>query len=211
MRIISGFAASLLFAGTMGHAATVKPVAYDMSSVGITAYYQDDSYTGVVVNNGVQSSYSGGVGELTDGFAAPNTYSYYENAPNPGGPYVAWRDLENIVIGFDFAGPTDFNAATFYFDDKDGEAGVVQPKALSINGIGASIPVNSGSTPFSFTLDLQGLAPTARLLVMITTGGEWTHLSEVAFDATPAVVPVPASIGLLAGALALLSARRRRV
>lgn len=215
MKIMATLVASVLLSGSLAQAATVKPVAYDMADVGFSAFYQDDSYNGTKVTSGSRSSYSGGTGELIDGFIAPLNYNAYENFPNPGGPYVAWQRPDpqkshDIVIGFDFAALTSFNTATFYFDDRDGVAGVFQPAGISINGISAAIPVNSGNLPFSFTLNLQGLAASSRLVATIQTGGEWTHLSEVVFDAPPSMVPLPGSLGLLVGALGLTFAVRRR-
>ena len=118
--------------------------------------------------------------------------------------------LIDVIVGFDFDGLFDFTSATFYFDDMDGAFGVTQPTEVMINGISSLIPENSGTTPFSFTLNLQGLAATDRLEATIKAGGQWTFLSEVDFNGSLATVPLPGGIGLMAGALALSLAMKRR-
>jgi hypothetical protein len=89
LKIIASLAATLVLAGTMSHAVTVNPVAYDTQGVGFGAYYQDDTYSGSRSGVG-QQSYAGGLGQLTDGFIATENYTAYENVATPGGPYVAW-------------------------------------------------------------------------------------------------------------------------
>lgn len=209
MKIIASLAATLVLAGTMSHAVTVNPMAYDTQGVGFGAYYQDDTYSGSRSGVG-QQSYAGGLGQLTDGFIAKENYTAYENVATPGGPYVAWGSLIDVIVGFDFDGLFDFTSATFYFDDMDGAFGVTQPTEVMINGISSLIPENSGTTPFSFTLNLQGLAATDRLEATIKAGGQWTFLSEVDFNGSLATVPLPGGIGLMAGALALSLAMKRR-
>lgn len=210
MKIIAFLAASLILAGTMSHAATVNPVAYDTQGVGLVGvYYLDDTYAGLITGGG-EKNYSGGLGQLTDGFVPTQNYNAYENASTPGGPYVAWNLLANVRIGFDFDGLFAFTSATFYFDDKDGAFGVTQPTELTINGISSLIPDNDGTSPFGFTLNLQGLGPTDRLDVQIKAGGQWTFLSEVDFEGAPALVSLPGGIGLMMGALALTLAMKRR-
>jgi hypothetical protein len=123
---------------------------------------------------------------------------------------VAWGGLTDVLVGFDFDGLFNFTSATFYFDDMNGAFGVTQPIEVMINGISSLIPENSGATPFSFTLNLQGLAATDRLEATIKAGGHWTFLSEVDFNGSLATVPLPGGIGLMAGALALSLAMKRR-
>jgi hypothetical protein len=209
LKIIASLAATLVLAGTISHAATVNPVAYDTQGVGFGIYYLDDSYSGSTSGVG-QQSYSGGLGQLTDGIIPSENYSAYENVSTPGGPYVAWGGLTNVIVGFDFDGLFNFTSATFYFDDMNGAFGVTQPIEVMINGISSLIPENSGATPFSFTLNLQGLAATDRLEATIKAGGHWTFLSEVDFNGSLATVPLPGGIGLMAGALALSLAMKRR-
>jgi hypothetical protein len=193
---------------TTAQASVVSPTSYNMLNGDSGSFpYWDGSYngTGIVTTN--HSPLTGGTGDLTDGVIA--TQNWFDIEVHPGtGPYVGWLDY-NPTIDFFFAALTTFTSMTFYFDDSEGAGGVSQPGSVTVNGTNHLVPNNPGSAPFSFTVDLTGLA-TDQLNVQIFRTDSWVFLSEVTFDGQMAAVPLPAGGLLLLGALGGLTGLRRR-
>ncbi|SPH17055.1 hypothetical protein DEA8626_00569 [Defluviimonas aquaemixtae] len=205
-------ATAALFGAMAPHAlsaATVLPTSYDMpnGNSGFFTYF-DDSYNGSGNPSLSGDQLSGGLGQLTDGTIATQSWN---STAGSHLPYVGWLNVDPVIT-FNFATNLSFNSMTFYFDDTNGVGGVSQPASVTVNGVNQIVPTNPGSTPFSFTFDLNG-ATTNTLTASITRQTQWVFLSEVTFDAVPAPIPVPAALPMLLaglGGLGFMSRYRRK-
>ncbi|MEV8465461.1 VPLPA-CTERM sorting domain-containing protein [Fluviibacterium sp. DFM31] len=199
---------------TSALAVSVSPTSYSMPNGNTGSYwYFDDSYNGSGSTTTVNAPLSGGTGDLTDGVIATQNWTVVEPpAGSPTGPYVGWSI--DPTITFFFNQLTNFNSATFHFDDSGGAGGVSPPRAVTRTG-GATVAVTDPPgdvLPFAFDYDLTGVSA-SQLTFTIARSNAWVFLSEVTFDAVPTSdVPLPAGLGLIASALAglgLLRYRRR--
>lgn len=200
-------------------AVEVLPTSYSGRN-GYTGTYQywDDKYVGgggdTVCCNG--QNISGGVGDLTDGVIATESWSVVEPPDGPG-PYVGWS--RDPILTFFFRHPVDLISVTLHLDDSNGNGGVSAPSAARIK-LNSDIPFTgpymdfpiadpAGSAPFSFTIPIG--ATVTSVTVRLTPRTQWVFMSEVDFEATAAPVPDAAStLGLLSMGLAGLAALRRR-
>ena len=165
---------------------------------------------------------SGGLGDLTDGIIATDNWLNVENLAGTG-PYVGWRDgnsllAPNPTVTFRFAGPVDLNSITIYVDDSGGAGGVSIPASVDIGyeGFGYAnfvlVDPDPSFAPVSFTFSGLGLTGSA-FDVRFNNGNEWVFVSEVTFDGSPALVPVPepaTGLLLLSGIAAGAYRRSRR-
>lgn len=188
------------------NAAMLSPVSYDMfnGSSGNFSYW-DDSYNGSG-NNQADSAYlSGGLGDLTDGVIATQSWNVAE-LETTSGPYVGWSNLDP-TINFHFNSRINFNTITIYADDFDGHVGVSQPTSVTVNGTNFIVADHAGADPFAISLTNLGLTSTD-LDITIYRGNSWVFVSEVTFDGVTAV-PVPAGVWLfISGLLSLFGYAR---
>lgn len=218
---------------SVGKAAPVSPISYDMFNGNTVTYINhDDIYNGngnpnVDGNASTGAGYlSGGLGKLTDGVIATLDWLQAGQAGGPY-PYVGWRtpNVPDPTIVFNFANTESFNSVTLHLADSDGFGVVDQPESVAINNVLFPIadPVTNG-IPFAFTAAFNAPLVTDTLTVQLFHTGlgasppsEWIMLSEVTFDAvaqaTP--VPLPAGIPLLLSAFGVVVAgkwfsRKRR-
>ncbi len=165
------------------HALTVLPASYGMVNGSSGTYdYWDDSYTGSGCKTCNGAQLAGGLGDLTDGTVATQSWNIVE-APAGPGPYVGWTSIDPI-IQFHFSQLVNIDSATFHFDDS-GIAGVTAPASVTILGKTYSVLNPPGTAPFAFTVSGLGFTGTD-LGVTINRSGEWTFASEITFQS-----PVP--------------------
>jgi len=187
-------------------AAMLSPVSYDMFNGSSGNYnYWDDSYNGNGNNLHDAAYLSGGVGDLTDGVIATQSWNNAE-LETASGPYVGWTNYDP-TINFRFNSRINFNTITIYADDFDGYEGVSQPTSVSVNGMSFLVADHAGANPFA--ISLTNLAFSASDLdITIHRGNSWVFVSEVSFDGVTAV-PVPAAAWLfLSGLLSLFGYAR---
>jgi len=167
--------------------------------------YWDDNYSGSGDNMVDGACLSGGLGDLTDGVIATQSWDVEESVTSSG-PYVGWFNLDP-TINFHFDSTINFNAITIYADDFNGYSGVSQPTSVTINGTTFLVANHAGADPFAISLTNLNLN-TSDLDITIHRGNSWVFVSEVTFDGVSAV-PVPAAVWLfVSGLIGLLGFAR---
>ena len=207
MKIAFCTAAAVMMLAVPAVAVTVPVASYDMpnGSTGSFAYW-DLYYTGAGATNSNGAALSGGVGDLTDGFIAPATWSAVENLAGTG-PYVGWLSglTPNPLITFNFAGSPTINAISIHMDNV-GFGGVSAPGSILINGINtaftAPAPGTNGIVNFT-GLNLTGNSHT----IQLNHANSWIFVSEVTFTSN---VPEPASWAMMIAGFGLVGASLRR-
>lgn len=197
----------LLSGYLMMQAAVVSPTSYDMPNGYTGSYsYHDETYngSGVVTSDG--AALSGGLGDLTDGIVATDSWFVEEVVAN--GPYVGWTI--DPLITFQFASITDFTTIRIHFDDSDGAGGVSRPASVTINGTLFVVAEPAGSAPFWAEFDVSGLASTDTVGVQIARSNSWVFASEVEFQDDQSTVPEPSTLLVMGSGLAGLALLRRR-
>ena len=197
-----------LATASLAQAAQVMPINYDMLNGNTGSYnYWDESYSGAGCLTCDNAPLTGGLGDLTDGIAAPDNWFVVE-APQGPGPYVGWT-LEPLIT-FKFAAPHDFDRVRVHFDDANGAGGVSAPRGVVINGIAYPMTDPIGSAPFWAVFDVNALAPTNTLQITVQRGNLWVFASEVEFYTAGNEVPEPATLLLVGLGLSAIARRRRR-
>jgi hypothetical protein len=206
--------AALAMAFSAAHALT--PVSYDMpngngQASGGSFNYWDLKYNGAGATNVDGAPLSGGVGDLTDGIIATDTWFNVENGAGTG-PYVGWLNVDPTIT-FHFGSTVSFNSFVIHADDSNGAGGVSSPAGVTLNSV--------AGTPTIGFLDPVGSAPTAfnvsgfnftgsDFSITLHRSNAWVFVSEVEFSA--AAVPEPSTYGLMLAGLGLMGviAKRRR-
>lgn len=233
-------AIALLGGVEISHATQIMPASYDMpngygTSVGGMFNYWDANYTGSGATTTDGAPLTGGLGKLTDGIIATESWLWTDmsdivyTAQNLSGtgPYVGWTWGDPTII-FHFANLVSIETISFYVDNpangSDGypRGGVCAPKSFTINGTEISSGVDNtleGSGPLAISFTDLGLMSVDLLTVTINRdiSGDhrfWVFLSEVTFDDQSVPVPEPSTMMLIApgiAGLALMRNRRRKV
>lgn len=199
-------------------AASGIPVeSYDMNNghgqaSGGSFNYWDRFYTGVGATTVDDAPLSGGVGDLTDGFAAADFWYNLENGAGTG-PYVGWYSpvRSNPVAQFNFSLEWTVEQIRVHIDNSL-VGGVQQPLAYLVNGNAWSFtPLD----PFTIGWVTLAGAPVTGNQLSLTfvnqTFAHWIFVSEVELTGTHGdPIPEPASSALLLMGLGLLGAASRR-
>jgi hypothetical protein len=216
MRIKTLAATAALVLTTAAHAAApvmpshyAMPNGYGMASGGSFNYW-DKSYNGSGNTSQDYAPLTGGLGDLTDGVIATESWHLVENVEGTG-PYVGWNLGEPWLITFEFAQEQRFETVTAWYDDPDGFGDVAPPAAFTVT-------VGSFTQRFEIT-DPAGAVPTFSVLILapgavghsLVLGVErfsnGVMLSELQFTAS--AVPEPASALLMGLGLGLAAWARR--
>ncbi|ELS00044.1 Calx-beta domain-containing protein [Gloeocapsa sp. PCC 73106] len=168
----------------------INPISYDMLNGetirdGNGPFYGvwDERYNGTGNPLEDASPLSGGLGDLTDGVIASQSWNIVE-APSGAGPYVGWGSF-NPIITFNFDGVVNIDTVTIYVDDSNGSGGVSVPSSIGMR-MGGSTFSSGGlvdppeSPPVSYTfsdLNFQGDS----LELTLARRNTWVMLSEVTF------------------------------
>jgi len=212
-------AAALVVATAGAHAAQVGVSSYDMSNGDGQAHggsfnYWDTPYSGTAsagattIDGLYTNNLSGGLGKLTDGVIA--TQSWYAVSNNAGtGPYVGWLAPNTVSITFHFASVVDIDEVKLFVDNSN-VGGVSAPNSVSIGS--ATFANSLYLTPSQPTvLDFSGLGlHSDSVTVSMNYANAWIFLSEAQFFTSS--VPEAGNAAMLLGGLGLLGliARRRR-
>lgn len=198
--------ASTFVAGSV-NAVQVIPVSYDMPNGASGLYtYWDDAYSGLGCKTCDSVTLTSGLGDLTDGIIATQSWNVTE-APAGPGPYVGWVDI-NPTITFHFGQSVSISSVTLYLDDSQ-VGGVLAPLSVTIGSQTYPITDPPGTAPFAFTISNLGFVG-SNLALTINRNDRWSFASEIQFLSP---VPEPSvgqmlAIGLLT---VVVVARRRRM
>jgi hypothetical protein len=226
---------ALLVLAVVSHAMPIKPVSYDMpngcgKSVGGEYNYWDTYYTGSGEKTTDGAQLTHGLGKLTDGIIATNSWEwtfggvgYTLQDASGNGPYIGWT-WGDPTITFHFADKVNIDNVTFYVDDPGNDiygnphrGGVAAPKEFIINGSTHSYTNSSpGSGPLAINIDNLGLVNFNDLTVKINRDlsskySFWLFVSEITFDdGLPAPVPEPSTFILFGAGIAGFALLRNR-
>ena len=216
LRVACLAAAGAMLAGPAG-AGTLPVASYDMhnghgQAAGGSFNYWDRAYNGMGSTTTDDALLTGGVGDLTDGFAATDFWFNVENGAGTG-PYVGWYSFVRTSpeILFNLSLESTVEEIRIHVDNSL-IGGVVQPFAYLVNG-----------DPWAFTpladqtfgwITLTGAPVTGSqlsLTLVHNTFPHWIFVSEVELVGTHGdPIPEPASAALLLTGLGLLGAAARR-
>jgi hypothetical protein len=199
-------------------AASNVPVAsYDMhnghgQAAGGSFNYWDRAYNGTGNTTQDDALLTGGMGDLTDGFAATDFWFNVENVAGTG-PYVGWYSVKrrNPVVEFNFSLESTVEQISVHVDNS-GVGGVFQPLAYLVNGNAWSFTPLANSTIGWVTLTGAPVTGSQMSLTLVhNTFQHWIFVSEIDIFGTHGdPIPEPASGALLLMGLGLLGAATRR-
>ena len=194
-------------------AAPLTVTRYDMVNgggqhSGGSSNYWDLGYTGSGCTNCDYAGLSGGIGDLTDGIAASDTWYPVENGAGTG-PYVGWWDYfaPSPIVTFFFAGNPIIDSIAIHLDNSY-FGGVVAPTAIKIDGLSHSFVSPAPGTAGWVNFSGLALTGTTHSVQFVQAQGSYTFVSEVSFAGT--AVPEPGQWTLLGFGFALLGGAMRR-
>jgi hypothetical protein len=174
--------------------------------------YWDRAYNGTGNTTQDDALLTGGVGDLTDGFAATDFWFNVENVAGTG-PYVGWRQSvrTNPVVQFNFTIPWTVEQIRVHVDESR-VGGVFQPLGYLVNGNAWSFTGLQAGTIGWVTLTGAPVTGNSLSLTFVhQTFDHWIFVSEVELTGTHGdPIPEPASSALLLMGLGLLGAASRR-
>lgn len=227
-------ALSLLCSVVTANATIILPTSYDMPNGSGVARggeynYWDRNYTGSGDRTTDGATLTGGLGKLTDGIIATQSWEWTD-ASGIGhtqqnfegtGPYVGWT-WGDPTITFHFGNYVNIDTVTFYVDNPGNDiygnprGGVAAPRSITINGFEhATGKPSPGNGPMGISFFDLGLDNVNELVVTLNRDESpfsfWVFMSEVTFD-DGINVPEPGTVLLLGAGLAgigLFRLRRR--
>lgn len=219
LRMLTAAVLGLVCSVGTSRADLLTPTQYAMpngfgTAAGGTFNYWDRFYSGGGATSTDGAPLSGGLGDLTDGLVASDSWNLVENLAGTG-PYVGWITIDPTLT-FQFANSYVFETLRIHLDDSNGTGGVAPPLSVAVSAGGAPlvVPVTDppGSAPYWLEVDLTNLGLSGdSLTVTLNRRDLWVFASEfeIAGRPTASVVPEPATLGLLSlGGIALVLRRR---
>lgn len=216
LRVACVAVAGALLAGPAA-ASTIPVASYDMNNghgqaSGGSFNYWDRAYNGTGATTVDDAPLTGGVGDLTDGFAATDFWFNVENGAGTG-PYVGWYSpvRTNPAVQFNFSMAWTVEEIRVHVDNSL-IGGVVQPLAYLVNGNAWAFTPLAQSTFGSITLTGAPVTGSSVSLAFLNqTFDHWIFVSEVELIGTHGdPIPEPASGALLLLGLGLLGGAARR-
>ena len=194
--------------------AVLSPTSYDMlnGQSGLYKYHDDSYHLGTGNNQQDLAPLSGGLGDLTDGFIATESWFYTEGEQ---GPYVGWQERDTKIT-FHFGESVNVGKVVLHVDYL---WGIGPPESVSVSMGGVSAPTLSvdnppGKGPFAITLDNLDLTGESLVLEMFVQDDpsryDWVFLSEVEFESAHSPEPTTFVIWSLLGTLGIVVGWRRR-
>ncbi len=162
----------------------LNPYAYDMLNGETGSYnYFDDLYDGDGDPTQALSPLSGGLGDLTDGVIATQSWD------STSGPYVGWVSVDPTITCY-FENWVRIRRVVLHVDDSNGSGGVYPPEDVTLvmgdETLVFPITDPSGGQPFAIELDDLGLTGNMLEITLAdhSTGG-YMMLSELEFYGWP--------------------------
>lgn len=155
--------------------------------------------------------------KLTDGIVGNRGW-----ALNAGTEWVGWRNISEVNITFQFAGPMNFSSVSVG-TTQDNLSDVVVPsftlwaylggswtqQAVITNPASNANDSSSGDAGPHLVFTFSGLnVTTDQLRLTASANGPWTFVDEVSFNAAP--VPEPETWAMLLAGLGLVGLARRK-
>lgn len=216
LRVACVTVAGALLAGPAA-ASTIPVASYDMNNghgqaSGGSFNYWDRAYNGTGATTTDDAPLTGGVGDLTDGFAATDIWLNLENSAGTG-PYVGWREVvrANPAVQFNFGMAWTVEEIRVHVDNSL-IGGVVQPLAYLVNGNAwAFTPLAQNTIGWITLTGAPVTGSSVSLAFLNQTFDHWIFVSEVELIGTHGdPIPEPASGALLLLGLGLLGGARGR-
>jgi hypothetical protein len=168
--------------------------------------YWDRDYNGTGNTTQDDAPLTGGVGDLTDGFAAPDFWFDVENGAGTG-PYVGWVSSRraNPAVQFNFSMDWTVEEIRVHVDNSL-SGGVVQPLAYLVNGNAwAFTPLAQNTIGWITLTGAPVTGSSVSLTFLNQTFEHWIFVSEVELIGTHGdPIPEPASGALLLLGLGML-------
>lgn len=194
--------AALAVASPITFARSIQPISYEMVNGETGLYkYHDDTYSGSGDPNQDLSYLFGGLGKLTDGYAATADWDVEPQS------YVGWRTATPSIT-FNFASSEQIDSITIHIDAPANHS-VLPPSRVLLEWATGSlfydIPDPNAGGPLAMNFTDLGIEGNQVIVTMYRAEDNWLMCSEIEFNA----VPTPGGVSL-AGIALLGLARRRR-
>ena len=163
------------------------PARYDMPNGDSGTYpYWDKEYTGSGSTTNDGAWLSGGVGNLTDGIIASQSYQYVENHQGTG-PYVGWAYI-NPTITFHFGQPINVDRIVLFLDDDNRYGDVNLPSSVDVRAgdFFQNFLVNDPASSVPQEVELTGfVVRTDTIEIKMYRKNKWIFMSEIQFFGWP--------------------------
>jgi hypothetical protein len=184
--------ASLVASAPQAFAAQVFASSYDIANGSGVANgggnnYWDVNYSGLGSTRIDASALRIGVGDLTDGFIATDTWINVENLAGTG-PYIGWYAGSTLdpVLTFNFAESTTISGISIFVDNS-GIGGVLAPSRILIDGVERAFTAPAFGTVGSINFTGLNLSGGSHTIQLTHQNGSWLFLSEIQFVGISAV------------------------